>query len=64
MAKSNLIDLTVILKHETDKAYLVADEENLKGVWIPKSQCEIDKSRDPYVIITVTEFIARDKGLI
>jgi N-acetylglucosamine-6-phosphate deacetylase len=55
--KSNLIDIAVELKHETDKAYLVTDGS--KDAWLPKSQCEYADG-----IVTMEEWLAKDKGLI
>ncbi|KKL44803.1 hypothetical protein LCGC14_2362010 [marine sediment metagenome] len=35
---SNPVELTMIVIHETDKAYLMTEVEDQDGVWIPKSQ--------------------------
>ena len=41
--KSDLIDVTVQMHAETEKAVLVSDDgDKDKAVWIPKSQCEIE----------------------
>lgn len=61
----DLVDLSVQLLHETEKAYLVTDSTPEKGVWIPKSQCELEKSSVGGVwTITMPEWLAHDKGLI
>lgn len=39
--KSDLIDLEVIFKHQTDKAVLVCATETDSAVWIPKYHPEI-----------------------
>lgn len=40
--RSDLIDLTVILRRETDKAWGIASEDKHgEIVWLPKSMCEI-----------------------
>lgn len=39
--KSDLVDISVMVKHETEKAWLVTDGTN--DVWLPKSQVEIDQ---------------------
>lgn len=38
--KSDIIDIALHVHHETEKAFLVSEnnEEN-RAVWIPKSQC-------------------------
>lgn len=66
--RSNLIDISAILAHETEKAFLldVGTEEN---IWVPKSQCEIDVEEDDRlpgtaVIVTLPEWLAEKKGLI
>lgn len=54
----DLVDVSVILKHETDKAWLFSD--GTKDVWIPKSQCEFDGRQT----VTMPEWLATDKGLV
>lgn len=65
MSKSDLIDLTLHVHIETAAAVLVSDDgEKDSGVWLPKSQIEMEK-KGPYVfIITMPEWLAMDKGLI
>ena len=64
--KSELIDLDVHLIAETEKAILVNLDENEKddGVWIPKSQIEINKRQKITVNITMPEWLAIKKGLV
>jgi hypothetical protein len=71
VVKSNLIDVTVQMHAETDKAVLVSDDgDKNKAVWIPKSQIEIAfhpsmKERgNGAATITLPEWLAKDKGLI
>lgn len=59
--KSNLIDITVTLVHETEKAWLVNDGS--KKVWIPKSLAELEQN-GPTWTLTLTERLAQEKGLI
>jgi len=60
---AKLCDIAVQVKHETDKAYLVSD--GVKDVWLPKSQVELDDSQgDEAAIVTMPEWLAKDKGLI
>ena len=65
MSKSDLIDVTVQLHHETDRAVLVSDDgDRDKAVWLPLSQCEIEKRKGGIVIATMPEWLALEKGLI
>jgi hypothetical protein len=58
----DLIDLTVILITETDKAILVDDGDN--RVWLPKSKVEIEPRSDGSHTVTLPEWLAIDKGLV
>lgn len=63
--KSDLIDVTVQLHHETERAILVSDDgDREKATWIPLSQCEILKRPNGIAIVTMPEWLALDKGLI
>lgn len=65
MSRSDLIDITVQLHHETDKAVLVSDDgEKDNAVWLPRSMIEIDGKKDNILEITLPEWLAMDKGLI
>jgi len=55
---SDLIDIEVVLKHETELAWLVDDGDE-KPVWIPKSQAEFDGET-----LTLPEWLALEKELI
>lgn len=62
--KSNLIDLSVILHHETAKAFLVSDDgDKDKAVWIAKSTCEIEPKGKVWTL-TLPEWVATQKGLV
>lgn len=63
--KSDLIDLSVQLHHETDKAVLVSDDGNKdKAVWLPLSQIEIERTNGGVVTVTLPEWLATEKGLV
>ena len=63
--RSDLIDVTVQKLHETDKAVLVTDSVPEKGVWLPKTQIEIEKSGAGGLYeVTLPEWLAMEKGLI
>jgi hypothetical protein len=60
--KSKLIDISVIVLHETSKAYFVSDTgEETDGVWVPKSQVEYDRNDKT---ITLPEWLAIEKKLV
>lgn len=51
------------MKLETDKAYLFTSGEDEH--WIPKSQMNgMDDQHGQLIVVTMTEWIAKDKGLI
>lgn len=59
--KTELVDLAVILKLETEKAYLV--DGSGENVWLPKSQVEYyDDGKGG--IVTMPYWLAYEKGLI
>jgi hypothetical protein len=60
-----LVDLDMKLHHQTEKAVLVSDDgERDNAIWIPLSQCEVEHKKDGYVVVTMPEWLAKDKGLI
>lgn len=62
--KSDVIDLTVQLHHETEKAVLVSDTADPKdAVWIARSLIEIEPDGATHTI-TLPEWLAKEKGLI
>lgn len=62
--KSSLVDITVRVHFETEKAYRVSiDGDNDNAVWIAKSQCELECT-GLYSEITLEEWLAKEKGLI
>lgn len=74
MKNEKLIDISVIIRHETDSAYLIADgrTEIKKGdttpselrIWVPKSQVEIEIAGNKSAIATMPEWLALEKGFI
>jgi len=64
--KSDLVDMEVALHAETEKAVRVsASGDEAEAVWIPKPQCEIERTVvGNSCIITLPEWLAQDKGLI
>lgn len=61
---NDTVDVTVELKHETEKAWLVSDGGK-EAVWIAKSQGEIGKySGKRTYTLTIPVWLAEDKGLV
>jgi len=64
---NELIDLTMIVHRETDKAILASDSGDPDdAVWLAKSQIEIvqETTHTSVRTITLPEWIAVEKGLI
>lgn len=62
--RSDLVDISVVLVHQTEKAVLV-DHGGAANVWLPRSAIEIE--RDPggkTWTVTLPERLAAEKGLI
>jgi hypothetical protein len=57
--KSDLVDISCEIRHETEKAYLIFDGD--KEAWIPKSVGEWDQDTKT---MAMPERFALDKGLI
>jgi hypothetical protein len=62
--KSELVDVTVILKHQTERAVLV-DHGGKEPVWLPLSQCEIAPNTDGKThTVTMPTWLATEKEMI
>jgi len=62
---SDLIDISVQLLRETERAVLVTASALDNKVWLPKSMIEIDEPDVKGIhTVTIPEWLARDKGLI
>lgn len=63
--KSDLIDITVHLLHETERAVLVTDSTPEHGVWLPRSQIEIEPADTGGLhVVTLPEWLAIERGLV
>lgn len=65
--RSDLIDISIIVIRETDRAWGIEDENKPGAViWLPKSQCEISSIKKPSGVaeLTCPEWLAKEKGLI
>lgn len=62
--KSDLIDVTVVLRHHTDRAVLV-DHGGKEPVWLPLSQIELAPNADGRThTATLPEWLAEESGMI
>lgn len=70
MNKSDLVDLEMILIHETEKAVLLGkDEDDRKGTWVPKSQCQINEctmnKKGKFIVsVSMKQSVAEEKGFV
>lgn len=65
--KSDLIDVTVTIHAETEKAWLMSDDgTQARGKWVPKSQGEFEPTTvAPHIgILTCPEWLAKEKGFV
>ena len=60
--KSDLIDIMVSVEVRTDKAIRVFYIDT--SVWLPRSQIEIEEQPRNQAVITLPEWLAKEKGLI
>jgi hypothetical protein len=63
---SDLIDLTLTFRCEKPLAIAVSDPAKPRApwVWVPKSQVEVQKVDATTVVVTLPEWLAKDKQLI
>ena len=62
--KSDLIDISVIVQHQTENAVLV-DHGGTEAVWLPLSQIGIEPNTDGKTHdVTLPEWLAREKEMI
>jgi len=66
---SDLVDVTVYLMHDNPdkKAIAVCDPAKAgkaPWIWLPRSQIEYVKQEPGVVIVTLPEWLAKDKGLV
>lgn len=64
MGRSNLHDFTLYVHHETPAALRVSETgEDRDAFWLPKSQIEYEEKGASYVLVTMPEWLAREKEL-
>jgi len=67
MARSNIHDISVQFRHQTEAAVCIRETEDGGDIWIPKSRCEIDPptpTRGQIITLSSDESTLADKGLI
>lgn len=63
--RSNVLDVTVQLLRETEKAVQVTDSDPGEAVWLPRSQIEIAPAETGTLhVVTLPDWLAKEKGLI
>ena len=68
--RSDLVDIDVVVRQTTDKAYGVEDpfakSPRAPLIWVPKSMCEVEYGGGPSnaATMTLSESFAQMKGLI
>jgi len=65
--RSDLVDLDVFVRRETDKAWGIDDPNKPSNmIWIPKSQCEIEREPAPSKkgVLTAPLWLLTEKGLL
>jgi hypothetical protein len=63
--RSNLVDLTLQLVQQTERAILVSEDGDPdKAVWLPKSQVEFEEVRPGIADVTLPEWLATERGLV
>jgi hypothetical protein len=65
--KSDVVDLSVVLLRQTERAILVNETEDnsAQSVWLPKSKVEFDDvTLGTITTVTLPEWLATEKGLI
>ena len=64
--RSDLVDVAVVLHHETEKEVLVSETADRKtAVWLPKSAIEIEPDGHANLVtVTLPVRLEKEKGLI
>lgn len=63
--RSDLVDVTLIYVHQTDKAWLFKETEKSDPIWLAKSIVEVHETKKSGIYeVTMPEHVAQEKGLI
>lgn len=62
--RSDIVDFTLILHHETEKAILVSEVEGGSRVWLPKSKIEFERKEGRLVDVQCPEWLAIERELV
>ena len=64
MTRSNVIDLVVQVKRQTEKAVLV-DHGGKEPCWLPLSQIELEVNQDGKThTVSLEQWLAEEKGMV
>lgn len=61
--RSELVKITVKLKHTTERAYLVT-ADGARDAWVPKSRCQMENTNGPWYEMELPRALAEEKGLV
>ena len=64
LRKDKSMEITLILHHETEKAYIVSETENSPKHWIPKSQCKYEDIKHDKITLEIPEWLMERCGFI
>lgn len=63
--EEGFVNVQVVLRAESAKAFKIAAHEDAEPVWVPKSQADIAKRGDGSIVtMTMPEWLAQERGLI
>lgn len=64
--RSDLVDLTLTLRHEKPLAIAVTDpaQAQAKWIWLPKSKIEFERKGGMTIVVTLPGWLAKEKGLV
>lgn len=65
-ARSDLVDLTLVLRSDKPLAIAISDPSSNKSkwIWLPKSQIEYVGKGKGMIEVTMSAWLAKDKGLM
>ena len=64
--RSDLVDVTLILRDERPLAIAVSQMQGAgaKWIWLPKSKIEFERKANNVVVVTLPGWMAKEKGLV
>jgi hypothetical protein len=65
MPRKELVDLTLVWRHETEKAIAVSLDESGEWIWLPKQAIEYEQKKHGRLVdVTLEAPLAETKGLV